>query len=111
MKRTYTDKEQKTILKELGITALNNMVNSQQAALIMSKRAEIETGTPHSYGDDAVRWRVKKGKLKVAMPVNKRLNLYNVSDVFALELEPQKWHEKRGKTKTETSPEIGSQTY
>ncbi len=110
MSKTYTQQEKKAILKELDIAPLNGMVNSNQAAKIMSKRAEIETGERHSYGDDAVRWRIKSGKLNVALSMNKRLNLFNIDDIFALDLEPHKWHSHRNKDKNKKKPEIDSIT-
>jgi hypothetical protein len=95
-KRDYTNQEKKQVLESLEIVPIDGMVDSAQAARILSKRAEVETGTLHAYGDSAIRWRVKTGKLSVARSVNPRLNFFKVEDIFALDLEPQKWHSQRG---------------
>ena len=91
-------REKERILKELGIVPLNGMINSQQVAKILTKRAELETGTTHTYTSDAIRRRVNSKSLKVAMQLNKRMNLFLLDDAFTLELEPRKWHDQRKKT-------------
>lgn len=90
-------REKERILKELAIVPLNGMINSQQFASILTKRAELETGEKHIYKSDAVRRRVNSKSLKVAMQLHERMNLFHLEDAFTLELEPHKWHSKSRK--------------
>jgi hypothetical protein len=103
MEKQYTQEQKDSMLKALEIVPIDGMVDSQQAARILSKRAEDEIGEAHTYGNDAIRWRVKSGKLSVARAVNNRLNLFYVDDIFRLDLEPQKWHSKRVSRKSSSS--------
>lgn len=98
-KKQYSKEEKTAILKELGIIPLEDMIDNQQAARILSKRAEIEVGQQHIYKNDTIRWRIKNGLLPIAREINNRMKLVYVDDVFALEIEPQKWHSVRGKSK------------
>lgn len=85
----YTPKQIQDVLRELRIKPVNEEVTTQEAARILTWRAEHEQGVKHIYPEAAVRRHVQSGNLK-AHPRNKRFNLYKVEDVFDLSLVPQR---------------------
>jgi hypothetical protein len=89
--KEYTASEIKTILKELNITPYKtNRVDGQQAAKILTWRLKQEQDIEHVYTTTALRKRVDTGALPVVERVNPRFNLYDVRDVFALSLVPNR---------------------
>jgi hypothetical protein len=85
----YTPSRIKEVLKDLRIEPLKtNLVDSTQAAAILTWRLKDEQGIEQTYTTTALRRRISTGKLKVQEQINPRLNLYDVRDVFELSLMP-----------------------
>lgn len=86
----YTPKQIQEALIELRIKPnRDGMVTGQEAARILTWRAQAEQGIEHQYLDSAVRRHVQSGHL-TPYPVNPRYNLYKVEDVFDLALVPRR---------------------
>lgn len=93
--KTYRKTEKTKILRELRIAPIDGLVNSTEAAKIFSQRAKIEVGEEHEFDGNYIRALVKTGKLPIAREIHSRLNLFRVDDLFAIELYPQMWHNRR----------------
>lgn len=85
----YTAKQIQDVLKTLRIKPVDGMISTQEAARILTWRAEAERGIQHDYPESAVRRHIQSGNLK-AYPVNSRYNMYKVEDVFDLPLVPKR---------------------
>lgn len=86
----YTMREKQDALKELRIKPKEGKVTSQEAARILSWRAEREFGIKHEYTTSAVRRHIQTGSLTVAEAVSRRQNMYHVDDVFEVPLKPRR---------------------
>jgi hypothetical protein len=87
----YTESEMQGVLRELRIRPVEgNLVNTKEAARILTWRAKEEQGVDHLYPDAAVRGHVQQGNLKVARQINPRFNLFRVEDIFNLPLAPKR---------------------
>lgn len=97
------------ILKQLGIVAFpGNTVSSRQAAKIMTWRVQEEQSIEHRYTDLHVRRHVSAGTLKPASQLHRRFNLFEVKDIFTLELMPKRGEgaRERENRKRPTAPRI-----
>lgn len=81
----------KDVLKDLGILAFpGNKVSSTQAAQIMTWRVKHEQGRAHEYNAGHVRRHVSARSLKSTGKLHDRFKLFDVQDIFALDLMPQR---------------------
>lgn len=85
----YTPEQIQGVLTKLRIKPVDGMVDTQEAARILTWRAEAEQGVKHTYTVGAVRRHVLKGNLK-AVPESTRFNRYRTEDVFDLPLAPNR---------------------
>lgn len=86
----YTAREMQEALRELRIKPKEGKVTSQEAARILTWRAEREHNVSHTYTASAVRRHIQTGSLKVAEAVSARQNMYRVEDIFEVPLKPRK---------------------
>ena len=89
MARLYTDQEIEAALHALRIQPIRGLVNTKEAASILSWRATAEHGVDHIYPEAAVRRHVEKGNLSRAKSTGKR-NLFKVEAVFLVPLSPNR---------------------
>ncbi|HZU01573.1 MAG TPA: hypothetical protein VFA10_18030 [Ktedonobacteraceae bacterium] len=86
----YTKRDIEQALREERIKPQNGMVNTKEAARILSWRAKFEYDVKHDYPESVVRQHVARKNLKVAEKPNKRLNLFRVEEVFEVPLSPKR---------------------
>jgi hypothetical protein len=88
----YTEKEQKTVLKQLRIKPDTERVNSSEAVKILTWRAKEEFGVEHEYTATAVRKHASKLEAQPALKedgsINPRQNTYSVKRLFEIDILP-----------------------
>ncbi len=85
----YTPKQIQAALITLRIKPLNGLVTTEEAAKILTWRAQEERGIHSDYTSSAVRRHVELGNLTVAH-TSGRFNRYKVEDIFDLPIMPRK---------------------
>lgn len=86
----YTNQELQEMLQELRIKPEKGLVNTKEAATILTWRAKHEQGVIHEYPESAVRRHVELDNLKIARKRGKIANLYKVEAVLDLPLTPNR---------------------
>ena len=92
MATLYTDKDITNVLKKLRIAPENGKVDGNEAARILTWRANNEYKVDYAYDAVAVRQHVKQKHFPPGTvdPTNKRRNLYQVEAVFKLPIAPKR---------------------
>lgn len=109
----YSKRKIHEVLKELSIKTIDDRVNADEAARILSWRAQQEQGVSHTYTPNNIR-KHRRGLDPIHPPredgtPNIRANLYRVEKVFELNIKPQRTNKGGSKKEKQGNDMVYSQ--